>query len=163
MFANGVPLDEIKRCGRWVSDTLRIYVYGDSLNLRDLSYALCDDNHLLDQIRAANEHRVTRMPERRKIRKIDRAQGEFSHCVWGRCVKLEEEYSDVTPMSTEGYPQTRADTAFDEVLLRGAVGPKLESDTEGRVGVKVESSRVAQTKKRRRRSANRRRLLRGRR
>ena len=127
LFANGGPLEEIKRFGRWASDTFHIYLYGDSLNLRDLSYALCGDNHLLEQVRAADEHRINHMPGRRKIRKIDREQGDFSHCVGGMTGERDDE-SDQATRSEHSTPRTKNSTAFDEQLMQGLVDPKLEED-----------------------------------
>ena len=59
LYANRIDLDTIRRFGRWRSSTFHIYLYGDSLNLRNLSAALCKENNLMGQIRTTNDSRVT--------------------------------------------------------------------------------------------------------
>ena len=126
MFANGVSLGYTNRLGLWAGGAFHIYLYGDRLNLRDLIDALRGDNHLMDQVRAANEQRVARMPERRKIRKVDRAHGEFTHCVGSSRRKVEDAEDEMAAVDAADYPCTRDDTTSGDLLLHGLVGPKLE-------------------------------------
>ena len=58
LFANRIDLDTIRRFGRWRSGAFHVYLYGDSLNLRGLSSALCVEENLMDQIRTTNDSRV---------------------------------------------------------------------------------------------------------
>ena len=132
LFANGIALEEIKRFGRWVSDTFHVYLYGDTLNLRVLSSALATDSHLLDQIRTANDHRRDLMPARQTNKKRKENQEEFSFRVGGA--------------TSEYMVRTRADRmlanvgrkgreplfheTFDDEILHGLVDPKIEMKEE---------------------------------
>ena len=81
LCANGVSLEEVKRFGRWVSDTFHIYLYGGSLNLRGLSDALVHGKWLLGQVKVANSQRLKHMPERATMRRNKVVAGDFDHCV----------------------------------------------------------------------------------
>ena len=83
LFANNASLGEIRRFGRWRSDSFHSYLRGDSLNLRSLSKALVEDKQLLEQVRAANLHRVEQMPDRKQVKKSVANAGDFDHCVGG--------------------------------------------------------------------------------
>ena len=128
LFANGIALGEIKRFGRWIGDTFHIYLYGDTLNLRVLSSALCTDNQLLDQIRTASDQKINLMPERRGCRKSKRGGEEFESRVGGAqsdyVVRTRQDRSECRKA------ESRSRETFGEELLHGLVDPKFEDVKE---------------------------------
>ena len=151
LFANGASLDEIRRFGRWKSDSFHSYLHGDSLNLRGLSESLMNDGKLLEQVRAANRHRLEHMPDRRQSRKAKINLEDFDHCVGGgrpwQSSKSNVFDSDVSSveslnfddtggeeiLSQSGitlpdYPATAADSVFADDMLDELVSPKVSKE-----------------------------------
>ena len=116
LFPNNVSLDIIMGFGRWKSSEFHIYLYGGSLNLRDVSPEVRKEENLMDQIRVANDNRIH---EKRVDGKTDPAK--FRHRVAGR--------GDQCDRSASGWPEDLTSLTSDD-YENSAESPVYAAATE---------------------------------